>query len=84
VDSDAGTADIRVGEGETVTCTATNESTSTLPAGGTNPPPGGPGGLLPNTGAPALLWWILLGLALLVAGGAEIRYVRIRSRGEWS
>jgi uncharacterized repeat protein (TIGR01451 family) len=84
VDSDAGTADIRVGQGETVTCTATNESTSTLPAGGTNPPPGGPGGLLPNTGAPALLWWILLGLALLVAGGAEIRYVRIRSRGEWS
>ena len=85
VDVDAGSAEIHAAAGESITCTATNASTSTLPATGENPPPAGPGGgLLPNTGAPGLLWWLLAGLLLLVIGGVEAGYMRARSKREWS
>ena len=85
VDVDAGSAEIHAAAGESITCTATNASTSTLPATGENPPPAGPGGgLLPNTGAPGLLWWLLAGLLLLVIGGVEAGYMRVRSKREWS
>jgi hypothetical protein len=77
VDTASGSVDVRVGEGESVSCTVTNESTAALPETGVIPP----GGLLPDTGAePGLLRMLLVGLLLVLIGGAEIAWLRARAR----
>jgi len=55
------------------------ESTGTHPGGGTGPGSGG----LPNTGGPSVLW-LLLGFALLLAGGGTVVASRREKVHVWS